>query len=186
MMRTVTRTSYRRAQEALERDKESLARAEKDEFAKLQAREIIQATGQAVQEQAHSQIAAVVTKCLHAVYGPEAYDFKIEFVRKRGKTEAQMSFWREGRKVNPLRAAGGGVVDVAAFALRIACLMLTKPPVRRLVILDEPMKFVSKDKHARVVELIETLSKELDIQFIIVSHDLEFQVGKVIRIGVDK
>lgn len=175
-------TSHRRASESVEQERRFLAQAEKDERAAFQASDIIQKTGQAVQEKAHSQIAAVVTKCLQAVFGPDAYEFKIEFLRKRGKTEAQMSFWREGRKVNPLRAAGGGVVDVAAFALRIACLMLTKPPVRRLVIADEPFKHVAKNNRGRVAELVQTLSQELGIQFIIVTHDAEFQIGKVIEI----
>ena len=65
----------------------------------------------------------------------DPYTLRVEFVEKRGKTECELWFAQtkeeeeegnedgeRGREVliDPLAGSGGGPVDVAAFALRIA------------------------------------------------------------------
>lgn len=145
------------------------------------AQELAQRVAEAVQESAHQQIAAVVTRCLGAVFGEDAYEFRIRFERKRGKTEAKLLFARDGLEVDPLSAAGGGVVDVAAFALRLACLVLSRPRKRLLLILDEPFKHLSKDYRPQVRRLVETLAKEMGVQFIFVSHAPDLATGKVVE-----
>jgi ABC-type sulfate/molybdate transport systems ATPase subunit len=82
-----------------------------------------------------------------------------------------------------MSASGGGVVDVAAFALRIACLTLRKPALRKVLILDEPFRFLSAEYRPRVRSLIESLADEFGVQFIIVTHLDEFRCGKVITLS---
>ena len=72
-----------------------------------------------------------------------------------------------------MNASGGGVVDVACFALRTACYVLEQG-IDNVIVLDEPMKFVSEDLRERVCEVIKTLSWKLGVQFIIVTHIPEF------------
>ena len=74
------------------------------------AQVIFQEVGQAVQETAHRKLASVVSRCLRAVFGDEeAYEFKIRFERKRGKTEAELVFERDGEVLDdPKEMAGGG------------------------------------------------------------------------------
>jgi len=146
-----------------------------------QAQQIAQAVAQTIQQQAHKQIAGVVSKCLELVFD-SPYKFKINFEQKRGKTEASLLFERDGLEVDPLTASGGGVVDVAAFALRLSCLMLAKPPLRRILFLDEPFKFVSEDYRGNVKMMLEQLSKEMGIQLIMVTHIPELVTGKVIQL----
>jgi hypothetical protein len=148
----------------------------------VKAQQLVQQVAEQVQQKAHKRIASVVTRCLRAVFGVNAYAFRLVFRRSRGRTEAQLAFERKGARLAPTAAAGGGVVDVAAFALRLACLLLTRPPVRRVVILDEPFKFVSAEYRDGVRELLEALAKELDVQFVIVTHIEELQCGTVIRL----
>ena len=143
---------------------------------------ILQHVAQEVQNQVHSRISAIVTRCLSTVFGEDAYEFDIQFEMKRGKTEAKLQFVRDGESVDPLTASGGGVVDVAAFALRLAALVLTKPHRRRLLVLDEPFRFVSSSYREKVRQLIITLSEELGIQIIMVTHDPALQVGNVVEI----
>ena len=79
--------------------------------------------------------------------------------------------------------SGGGAIDVASFALRVACLMLSRSQPRKILILDEPFKMISRDHNRqRVRELIETLSKEMGIQIILITHDPELTIGKVIEL----
>lgn len=147
-----------------------------------QAQDILQRLAQAVQQQAHERIAAVVSSCLVGVFGEEAYEFKIEFERKRGKTEAQLFFVRDGVRLDPLASSGGGVVDVAAFALRIACLVLHRPRLNRVVVLDEPFKYVSEEYQENVRAMVERLAKDLEIQIIFITHNENLATGQIIHI----
>lgn len=151
--------------------------------AALEAQAALQAIAQGVQTQAHARIADIVSKCLRAVFGPEAYGFRIDFDRKRGKTEARMAFVRNGKDVDPVGAAGGGVLQVAAFGLRVAALVLATPRRRRLLVLDEPLAQLSAEYVPNVAALIETLAEELSFQVILSTHSQGLRVGKVIEIG---
>ena len=146
------------------------------------AQGLVQAVAQQIQQQAHNRIASVVSRALEAVFD-EPYEFCINFEQKRGRTEAGLVFVRDGMEVDPMTASGGGVVDVAAFALRLSCLMLHRPPLRRLLILDEPFKFVSAEYRGRLRVLLDTLSKEMGVQMLMVTHILELKAGKVIDLS---
>ncbi len=82
----------------------------------------------------------------------------------------------------PLDEDSGGVVDVAAFTLQLSSLMLKKPPVRRVMILDEPFKFVSEEYRPGIRQMLEKLSEEFNFQFILVTHIVELMIGKVIKL----
>ena len=146
--------------------------------ATAEAQELAQHVAQAIQQQAHEQIAGVVSRGLSAVFD-EPYVFRIHFERKRGRTEARLVFEREGVEVDPMTASGGGVVDVASFALRLSCMVLNKPSLRRVEIMDEPFKFVSEEYRERVKVFLETLAQEMGIQFVMVTHINELKTGAV-------
>lgn len=146
----------------------------------LEAQGIAQVVAEAVQTQAHERIAQTVTKCL-AVFD-EPYEFHIRFRRARGRTEARLTFSREGLEVDPVEGSGLGVVDVAAFALRLACLVLRRPRLRRVLLLDEPFRFVSAEYRPRLRALLASLSEELGVQVVMVTHDRELRVGRVVSL----
>ena len=139
---------------------------------------IAQVVAQGLQKKANNRIASIVSKCLASVF-EEPYIFNIVFEAKRGKTEARLVFNRNGMEVEPLTASGGGVVDVAAFALRLSCLLLSQPPVRKIVFLDEPFKFVSLCYRENVKEMFIQIASELGIQFVMVTHIDALQIGDV-------
>lgn len=168
------KSQYKKEEEELEKTETTLSNLN-------EAQSIAQAVAQAVQQQAHNQIAGVVTKCLETVFD-EPYRFKICFEQKRGRTEARLAFERDGLEVDPLTASGGGMVDVAAFALRLSCILLSKPQLRKVIILDEPFKFVSRGYQKNVRKMLESLSKDLGIQIIFVTHIPELETGKVIEL----
>lgn len=162
---------------------------EQKELGKLQtnlvqaqdAQEILQHLAQAVQQKAHERIAEVVSNCLAAVFD-EPYQFQIAFERKRGRTEAQLQFKRGKLIADPLHASGGGAIDVAAFALRIASLVLHRPRLAQIIVLDEPMKFVSYDYQTGVRQMLEQLAGDMGIQIIFVSHNSAYETGKAIKL----
>lgn len=173
---------YKKAKDQVEQETDHLKQAQTRYDAIQEAQKIIQDVAQSVQEQVHYQIASVVTRCLEAVFGEDAYQFEIRFEQKRGKTEAQLLLTRNGMEIDPMKAAGGGVVDVTAFALRVVALMLQRPPIRKFLSLDEPCKHLSKQYRPRFRQLLETLSEEMGIQIVMVTHSEEYATGKVIQI----
>lgn len=172
---------YRAACQTLRTEQQALAEAEDTATDAEEAQKILQLVAQTVQQQAHDRIAGVVTRCLAAVFD-DPYEFKVVFEQKRGRTEARLIFMSEGKEIDPMSAAGGGVVDIAAFALRLSCLMLSRPPVRKLLVMDEPMKFVSERYRDRVRLLLEGLSEELGVQMIFVTHMSALRTGTVIEL----
>lgn len=145
------------------------------------AQDLLQRLAQAVQQQAHQRIAGVVSSCLKAVFD-DPYELKISFERKRGRTEAQLKFVRRELELDPCSGSGGGTIDVAAFALRLACIMLHRPTLSRVIVMDEPFKFVSAQYRENVRAMLQELSKDMGVQIIFVTHIEELETGKVIQL----
>lgn len=177
--------SYQDARKRVKEEKLALATCEEELAGAKEAQLAVQVVAARIQAQAHNRIASVVSRCLEAVFD-EPYEFKIIFDRKAGRTEARLVFIKDDNEIDPMTASGGGVVDVAAFALRLSCLLLSKPTLRRLLILDEPFRFVSAEYEERVAQLMMELSVELKTQIILVTHKEEFKIGKVVRISNGK
>ena len=172
------------AKEAVRAEGKSLADAGVKVKAATEAQGILQETAAAVQQTVHSRIASVVTRCLQAVWGEEdAYQFKIDFKKARGRTEAAICLVRDGNEVDPLDGAGGGCCDVVAFAAQIASIMLTRPKLRRLFVGDESFRHVSADRRPAVRAMLQQMVKELGFQIILVTHSREIATGNVVEIG---
>lgn len=136
------------------------------------AREIIREVGLKTQEQLQVHISDITSLALDAVF-EDPYELVAEFVQRRNKTECDLMFERDGERMDPIGASGGGAVDVAAFALRIAAWSMQSPKRRNVVILDEPMKFLDgrTDRIEKASQIIKELSDRLGIQFIIITHE---------------
>lgn len=142
---------------------------------------IVLLVSQAIQTQAHKQITRVVTRCLKAIFVNEGYNFRIEFLRKRGRTEARMHFLQHGHEVSP-KQVGGSVLDVAAYGLRIACVLLSTPRRRKYLQLDEPFRMVDVKHADRVRELVETVAKEMRLQHVLTTHNPKLASGKIVQL----
>lgn len=170
-----TKKQFKEEKMELKKAKRKLRHTEK-------AQVIAQQVAQIVQQQAHKRIEGVVNKCLGAVFD-NTYGFKILFKRKRGKTEAVLVLLKDGHEIEDvLYTDSGGVVETAAFALRLANIILNKPTLRRILIMDEPFRNLDMQSREKVRILLEELSKDFEVQFIIVTHELAFQIGKVIEL----
>lgn len=86
---------------------------------------------------------------------------------------------------DPLEQAGLGVVDVASFALRLACILVAQPPKRRLVVLDEPFRHLAYELRPVAMELIKELAKQTKTQFVLTTHFSDIPLeryGTVVRV----
>lgn len=152
-----------------------------------QAREIIRQVGLKTQQQLQYHISDITSLSLEAVF-PDPYKLIVEFVERRNKIECDLYFEREENKINPLLAAGGGAVDVASFALRVACWAIQRPKSRNVLILDEPFRYLSTNLLPKAGEMLKQISEKLKLQIIMVSHAEELieSADKVFQIKIRK
>lgn len=165
----------------IKEEEAELEKARKEHEHAVQAQGILGRLAKEAQQQVHKRISSVVSTCLAAVFD-DPYEFQIEFEEKRGGTVAVLRFVRDGHAVHPMDASGGGAVDVAAFALHAACLVLHRPRLRRTMLLDEPFKFVSSGYQPAIRQMMEQISRDLKIQIIMVTHNETYETGKVVQL----
>lgn len=130
----------------------------------------LQQVAKDTQEQLKYRISDIVNKALDTCY-PDEYVFNTDFNIKRGKTEAELYFTKNGAKINPMKSSGGGVVDLASFALRVVAWVLGHSD--NVLVLDEPLKWLQpKELQVKGYQIIKELSEKLGIQFIIISNSV--------------
>lgn len=137
------------------------------EEAMVYAQEVAKQT----QEQLKVHIEDIITMALESILD-EPYSFELDFVTRRNKTECDVYFVRDGKRVNPIDASGGGAVDIASFAARIALWSLSGAD--NVLVFDEPFRYVSANYQARVGELLTKISKQLNLQVIMVTHNPQY------------
>lgn len=152
-----------------------------------QAREIVRNVGLKTQQQLQFHISDIVSLALDSVFD-DPYELKVEFIQRRNKTECDLSFARDGEQMDPLSASGGGAVDVASFALRIASWAMMNPRSRNVIVLDEPLRFLSEDHQEQASRIIKELSDRLKLQFLIITHEplLGEYADRVFQVSIKK
>lgn len=160
-----TQKNLQEAKSRLASKKTSLQRHE-------EAREVLRETGLKTQQALAFHVSDITSLALQSVFD-DPYDLKVDFVQRRNKTECDLLFERDGNLVDPMQASGGGAVDVAAFALRVASWSMQRPRTRPVIVLDEPMRFLSTGLQPKASDMLRQLSERLGLQFIIVTHEEE-------------
>jgi DNA repair exonuclease SbcCD ATPase subunit len=92
---------------------------------------------------------------------------------------------------------GGGIVDVIAFALRVAMLELVKPRQEGPIMLDETFKYIAADGRLNLAgEFLREVSKQIDRQVILITHQsqllpyadrvFQFELGPKKKVSISK
>lgn len=154
------------------------------------AQEIIILISQATQQELQYHINELVSLSLAAVFD-DTYTFEVDFVQRRNQTEADLWFVRDGERINPLYATGGGPIDVAAFALRVSLWSLRKNRSRAILVLDEAAQHIKgDDANIKFIQMVKGLSERLGIQVIMVSdervplEDIEKGADKIFKVSI--
>jgi DNA repair ATPase RecN len=158
------------AQAKLAADQKELEATQRRKGKVEQAQALLQTTAKRTQGQLKFHVQALVQNALDAVF-PATYIFKVEFELRRGQTEMDIWLDKDGEQISPMDAAGGGVVDVITFALRVVAWSLSRSsPV---LVLDEPFKWVSAGLRPVCGEILRGIADKLGLQIIMVTHDPE-------------
>lgn len=117
-------------------------------------------------------IEGLTTKALQSIWQDKEIEFKLKFEEKRNQIETNFVIQEgEYKSENILQENGGGVADVVSFMIRIVIHQFYTPDLPNILILDEPFKHVSGEDYLnRLGEFIKELSREMDFQFFINSH----------------
>ena len=134
----------------------------------LKARVIVAEAGKYTQTYLKDYIEGLVSQALQAVFEND-YQFIIDFDIKRNRPEAKISLKIRGEEVDPKDSVGGGVLDVASFALRVVLWSIQNPRSSNTIVLDESFKFLHGNLE-NASQLLKKLSKDLGLQFIIVTQ----------------
>jgi len=140
-----------------------------DNLIKLQT--LIQQTAKSTQETLKLHIENLAQSAIDTVW-PSKYVFRANFDISRNQTECDI-FLEDinGQRLDPTENNGGGVVDVLSIALRIACWSISGRD--NVLLLDEPLKWVSATYKAFIAEIVKSISRKLNLQLIIVTHENE-------------
>ncbi|KKN89679.1 hypothetical protein LCGC14_0235250 [marine sediment metagenome] len=136
------------------------------------ARDIVNSVLVLTQEKVCTFVEDVVSLALSVVYGDE-YKFELEFDVKRNQSEATPWILKDGDRFSPREEVGGGVLDVTSLSLRFAFWSLMVPKPAPVFILDEPGRFLSRDKQGQFGRMLKELSEMLGVQIIMVSHSTD-------------
>ena len=168
--------------ESLQKAREESQRAETAAELYKACAELLVNTSLTIQRKTTDKIAQIVTDLYQYVFLSEDR-FVIKVDTKRSVPVA--SFFIETKKdgktilLDPLKSDGGGKVDVISLGLRLAALLLYRPALNKVLILDEPLRFLSstatssKPYRLRAVEFLKQIAHEYNIQVIAVTHDTE-------------
>lgn len=133
---------------------------------------IVQSAAKVTQESLEVQLSNSVSALLSGVLD-DPYTFKVDFIPKRNSMECNLLFeksdGKEIRSLKPLEGCGHGAADLASIGLKTSFNML-KDNCRNTIIVDEPFRALSRERHPLAAKVLKEISEELNIQIIVVTH----------------
>lgn len=154
------------------------ALADKEELEKMltdliNVQALLQTTTSAIYANLSSSLGDIITEGLSIVFPEENYKFVIRFEEKRNKVEVSFVLIDDvGEEFDPVNDVGGGVADIISILLRITYIVLSRH--QNILIADEPLKFVDRDRIELAATFINKVAKELKFQILMVTHIPEF------------
>ena len=162
-------TSGRAYLDVVEGDLKKKRKALSDNEKKLEnqkkASALLQDVASKTQDQLKHAVENTVQGCIDLLF--PGYEFKVNFVPKRGKVDAEFRICKDGAELDPMASSGGGVVDAVSFALRAGCLRLANK--RPLLLLDEPFKHLRGEPRRELGRVLSTLVDTMGVQVLMVS-----------------
>jgi DNA repair exonuclease SbcCD ATPase subunit len=135
---------------------------------------LLQNVSDYARDQIKHRIEDIVTTCLQYIFENDIV-FSVEIKEVRGRPDAEFYIVEningENFYTKPQEARGGGVVDIISIALRIAMIQCSNLDIEGPIFLDEPAKHLSEEYVQNVARFLKQITKELDRQIIIVTHE---------------
>ena len=135
------------------------------------AKSIMQLVAEKTQSQIEYKISELTTLSLSTVF-KDRYKFICKFKGFGEKSNhCHFLFDNNGYEEKP-EDSSGGVRNIAALGLSCTVHKIADPKTRDIIFLEEPfLELKGKKANIKALKLLNTLSKELKIQFIIISDE---------------
>jgi len=108
----------------------------------------------------------------------EVFDFDYRFIIEVSSDKKILTKFKlrqpNGLELDVMDSCGGGVVDVVSFVLKALMLASIRPKRTQVMFLDESFSRVSSDYVPKVADLLVSLSKQLNMKFLLVTHQTYF------------
>lgn len=148
---------------------DNLSQLERRNVLLQKAQAFIQDVAKNTQEKLRYNIVDIVNLAINACFPNIVFD--LLFGISNNRTNVKLLYKKDGYDVDPMNGSGGGLVDLTAFALRIAAWKISHTD--NVIILDEPLKWLQpKELQIEAFNIIKMLSKKIGIQFIISSNSV--------------
>lgn len=116
----------------------------------------------------------LVTEALCSIFEKEI-KFEIKLYSYRNEPAVDVTVTEGDLEVDPQKSCGGGVNDVISLVLKIIFIYLKDSS--RILILDESLKFLSRNYLEQASSFISDISERMNLQIILVSHKPELEVS---------
>jgi DNA repair exonuclease SbcCD ATPase subunit len=157
------RTQAEEAEETAVRQKEQAARLD-------QVVALLAALQETWRNSFQEAVGRLVSQGLAGVFGEEL-DLVVEMGMSGDLPTARFAV-RDGRglETDVMDARGGGLVNVASFLLRVLLLLSARPPLARLLVLDESFSNVSAEYLPTLTALLRRICEEGNFEILLVTH----------------
>ena len=125
----------------------------------------------------------LVTEALTSIFEKDIR-FEISLYSYRNEPAVDITVVENGLEVDPQKSCGGGVNDIISLVLKIIFIYLKNS--ERILILDESLKFLSRNYLEQASSFIQSLSERMNLQIILVSHKRELEVSCDNLIKIEK
>ncbi|VVB50686.1 Uncharacterised protein [uncultured archaeon] len=138
-----------------------------------QAGETLKRIGEQKKKATIEMFERVVTMAVKEVFGFD-YKFVIEVSAEKKVLTKFKLLQNDGLELDIMTSCGGGVVDVVAFVLKALMLASIRPQREPIMFLDESFSHVSSEYVPKVAMLLKSLSEQLNMRFLLVTHQHAF------------
>jgi len=175
---TFIKDSLEEKQEKIQKDMNDI---NKETDSLLELKDFLMSVSANYRDQLCNLFTSLVTEALTSIFEKDIR-FNIKLYSYRNEPAIDVSVIENNLEVDPQKSCGGGLNDIISFVIKIIFIYLKKSS--RIIILDEPLKFLSRDYIEQSSNFIHDISKRMNIQIILVSHkpDLEISCDKLITI----
>lgn len=115
----------------------------------------------------------VITMAINEVFGFD-YKFSIEVSSEKRVLTKFKLIKPDGMELDIMESCGGGIVDVVAFVLKALMLASIRPRRQSVMFMDESFAHVSEEYVPKVAALLKSLSAQLNMKFLLVTHQSTF------------
>lgn len=134
---------------------------------------VINAVTEAKRAELRAKVEDLTSFALSEIFETD-YRFVLKMEQRGQQVELQFKVrdpYLGNHEVDLLEARGGGLVQVVAFIMKLLVVLSSRPPLRRILFMDEPLRMVSAAFTENLCNFIKQIAEKTGFQFVIITHD---------------